>query len=63
MLFRSVGLSIYVYRCLIFQVIETRIGNLEKNLEGENKDKNQKELDDLKMLLPDVIAKVCIVTL
>lgn len=40
------------------QVIETRIGNLEKKLEGEDKEKNQKQLDDLRTLLPDIIAKV-----
>jgi len=39
-------------------VIETRIGNLEKKLEGEDKEKNQKQLDDLRTLLPDIIAKV-----
>lgn len=44
------------------QVIESRISNLEKKLEGDEKEKSQKELDELRQLLPDVVAKVYLTT-
>lgn len=41
--------------------METRIANLESSDKSEDKEADDKELEELKDLLPDIIAKVCLV--